>query len=82
MNYDDWGKTCGNGLAPVLQCTGAAAMRTRGQNWTRVTLATAPVHWSTGGKPDPKLATWYYQEKVKKKKKKPYLLYFIMGIKV
>jgi hypothetical protein len=28
-------------------------MWTHGQNWTRVTLATAPVHWNTGGKPDP-----------------------------
>ena len=28
-------------------------MRTRDQNWTRVTLATASVHQSTGGKPDP-----------------------------
>jgi hypothetical protein len=35
----------GNGLATVLQCTRVAAMRTRDQNWTCVTLATAPVHW-------------------------------------
>ena len=47
-------KIQGSSLAPVLQCTRAAAMQTRGQNWTRVMLATAwprvciaaaPVYW-------------------------------------
>jgi hypothetical protein len=39
----------------MVWSTGVAAIRTRDQNWTRITLATVPVHWSTGGKPDPYL---------------------------
>ena len=33
--------------------TGVVVMRTRDQNWTRVTIAATSVHWSTGANPNP-----------------------------
>ena len=58
VENDDTRKS-GNGLAPVLQCTGATAMPTRGQNWTRVTLhngSSALEHWRQTG-------SWFLTQK-------------------